>query len=144
MLEELSSETRTDQVPLAPLGSLMEGWRAADRPLESYDRMLLAPEQLLEEAQRVGDAGVREWAALATMDAIDLGEELGMLWDDEAERRPSAVRDVDRRLRRCPEATATRQRPPGAWRPPSPAAGPLRRPASVRTSWRPSGRATSP
>jgi len=49
----------------------------------------------------VADAGVREWASLAMLDAIDLGEELGMLWDDEAERRRAAVReafgDVDRR-----------------------------------------------
>jgi len=69
--------------------------------VEPYDRLLLALEQLLEEAQRVGDTGVREWAALATLDAIELGEELGMLWDDEADRRRAAVRkafgDVDRR-----------------------------------------------
>jgi hypothetical protein len=68
---------------------------------ESYDRLLLALEQLLEEAQRVGDAGVQEWASLAMLDAIDLGEEVGVMWDDEAERRRAAVRegfeDVDRR-----------------------------------------------
>jgi hypothetical protein len=53
--------------------------------MESYDRLLLALEQLLEEARRVGDAGVRE-ASLAILDAIDFAEELGMTFD-EAERR---------------------------------------------------------
>jgi hypothetical protein len=51
--------------------------------------------------ERLADAGVREWAALAMLDAIDFAEELGMMWDDEAERRRAAVReafgDVDRR-----------------------------------------------
>jgi hypothetical protein len=47
-----------------------------DRLTESYERLLLALEQLLREAQRVGDAGVREWASLA---AIDFAEELGMM-----------------------------------------------------------------
>lgn len=32
----------------------------------------------------MADVGVREWAALATLDAIGLGEELGMRWDEEA------------------------------------------------------------
>jgi hypothetical protein len=49
----------------------------------------------------VGDAGVREWASLAMLDAIDFAEELGMMRDDEAERRRAAVReafgDADRR-----------------------------------------------
>ena len=77
-----------------------------DSPLETYDRLLLALDQLLEEAQRVADAGVAEWAALATLDAIDLGEDLGMLWDVEAERRRAAVReafgDVTGRQHPCP------------------------------------------
>ena len=72
-----------------------------DRPLETYDRLLQAMERLLEEVQRLPDGGVREWAALATLDSVELGEELGMLWHDEAERRRAAVReafgDVDRR-----------------------------------------------
>jgi hypothetical protein len=72
-----------------------------DSPLETYDRLLKALDQLVEEAQRVADAGVSEWTALGTLDAIDLGEEQGMLWVDEAERRRAAVRDplgdVDRR-----------------------------------------------
>jgi hypothetical protein len=65
-----------------------------DRFQESYNRLLLALEQLLSEAQRVGDPGVREWASLAMLDAIDFAEDLGMMWDDEAERRRAAVRDV--------------------------------------------------
>ena len=56
--------------------------------------MLLALEQLLEEAQGVGDAGIREWASLAMLDAIDFAEELGMMWEDEAERRRAAVREA--------------------------------------------------
>jgi hypothetical protein len=70
-------------------------------PLETYNRLLQALDQLSQEVQRVVDAGVREWTALATLDAIDLGEEQGMLWVDEAEGRRAAVRaafgDVDRR-----------------------------------------------
>ena len=73
-----------------------------DSPLETYDRLLLALQHLLEEVQQVADnASVREWASLATLDAIDLGEGLRMLWDEEAEQRCAAVReafeDVDRR-----------------------------------------------
>jgi hypothetical protein len=38
-------------------------------------------------------AGSTQWATLATLDAIDLGEELGMLWDEDAEqRRRAAIR----------------------------------------------------
>ena len=39
-------------------------------------------------------------ASLAMLDAIEFAEELGLMWDDEAERRRAAVkealRDVDR------------------------------------------------
>ena len=77
-----------------------------DSPLETYDRLLLSLDQLLEEAQRVADASVEEWATLAALDAIDLGEDLGMLWDVEAERRRGAVRtafgDVAGRQHPCP------------------------------------------
>jgi hypothetical protein len=62
--------------------------------MESYDRLLLAQEQLLVESRRVIHPGVREWASLAMLDAIDFAEELGMMWDDEAERRRAAVRDA--------------------------------------------------
>jgi hypothetical protein len=72
-----------------------------ESPLETYDRLLQTLERLLDEVHGSANSGVREWAALATLDAIDLGEELGMLWDEEAERRRTAVREafgeVDRR-----------------------------------------------
>ncbi len=68
---------------------------------ETYDRLFKALEQLLREAQRAGDDGVREWASLAMLDAIDFAEALGMMWDDEAERRRTDVRaafeDLDQR-----------------------------------------------
>ena len=67
---------------------------------ESYERLFKALGQLLTEAQRVGDNGVREWASLAMLDAIDFAEALGMMWDVEAERRREEVRaefgDLDR------------------------------------------------
>ncbi len=65
-----------------------------DRLMESYDRLLLALEQLLQEAQRAGDPGVREWASRAMLDAIEFAEERGMMWDDEAGRRRVAVREA--------------------------------------------------
>jgi hypothetical protein len=34
---------------------------------------------LFVKAQRVSDGGVREWAWLAMLDAIDFSEELGMM-----------------------------------------------------------------
>lgn len=58
-----------------------------DRLTASYDRLLLALEQLVAQAQRVCDAGVREWASLTMLDAVDFAEKLGMMWGDEAERR---------------------------------------------------------
>ncbi len=72
-----------------------------DRLTESYHRLHLALERLQRGAQWVGDAGVREWASMAMLDAIDFAEALGMMWIDEAERRRAAVREgfgeVDRR-----------------------------------------------
>jgi len=69
--------------------------------LETFERLLAALEQLAEEARRVGDDGVREWAALAALDAVDLGEELGMLFDVEAVRRRAVIEaemaDLDQR-----------------------------------------------
>jgi hypothetical protein len=50
-----------------------------DHLTESYDRLLLALEQLLEEAQRVGDPGVREPASVAMLDAIDFAEQSGLM-----------------------------------------------------------------
>jgi hypothetical protein len=69
-------------------------------PGETYAKLLVVLDQLAREAVRVGDEAVREWTALAQLDAIDLGEQLGLLFDQEAERRrqaaQAAVQDLDR------------------------------------------------
>jgi hypothetical protein len=63
------------------------------RPLlERYDRLLATLEVIAVEAQRLGDDAIREWTALASMDAVDFAEEVGMLHDDEAERRRQVIR----------------------------------------------------
>jgi hypothetical protein len=71
-----------------------------DSPLETYDRLLQALDQLLGEVQRLADVGVQEWAALAALDAINPGRGAGDAVGDEADRRRAAVReafgDVDR------------------------------------------------
>jgi hypothetical protein len=64
-----------------------------ETPLETYDRLLRALDHLVELAQRTGDDdAVREWAGLAMLDAIDLGDQLGMLDLAEADRRREAIR----------------------------------------------------
>jgi hypothetical protein len=35
--------------------------------------------------------GIQEWTALAALDAVELGEQLGMLHDTEAERRRAVI-----------------------------------------------------
>ena len=64
-----------------------------------FERLLLALDRLAEAAEGAGDESVREWSALAQLDAIDLGEELGMLFDTEAAERREVVRsrvaDID-------------------------------------------------
>lgn len=67
---------------------------AAERrpPLETYERLLATLEVIAVEAERVGDAGIREWIALASLDAIDFAEEVGMLHEDEAGRRREVIR----------------------------------------------------
>lgn len=77
--------------PLEPTGDTDD--EAAVRLLETYDRLLAALDQAAEEAGRAGADGIREWVALAALDAVYLGAELGMLHDDEAERRREAIRD---------------------------------------------------
>jgi len=73
------------------------GWRGdlvkgdADAPptanvLETFDRLLRAATQAATVARRTGDAEVREWTALAALDAVDLGELLRMVHDVEADR----------------------------------------------------------
>lgn len=75
----------------------------ARRPLlETYERLLATLEVIALEAERGGDDGIREWAALAGIDAVDVAEELGMLHDDDAERRRRVIRarvaDLDRSI----------------------------------------------
>jgi hypothetical protein len=66
---------------------------APERPLTIYDRLLRALQRLAEETGRTGDDTLlREWSALALLDAIDLGDVLGWLAGDDAERRREAVR----------------------------------------------------
>ncbi len=75
---------------------------AARRPLlETYERLLATLVLIAVEAQRLGEDGLREWTALASLDAVDFAEEVGMLHDDEAERRRQVIRarveDLDHR-----------------------------------------------
>jgi hypothetical protein len=62
-----------------------------DHPGETYAKLLVVLDQLAREAERVGDEAVREWTALAQLDAIDLGVQLGLLVDQEAEQRRTAA-----------------------------------------------------
>jgi hypothetical protein len=64
----------------------------AGRPLETYGKLLVVLDQLARVAVRTDDPELREWVALAQLDAIDLGQQLGLLFDQEAERRREAVR----------------------------------------------------
>jgi hypothetical protein len=54
--------------------------------------------------RRLGDDAIREWAELAQLDAIDLGEQLGLLSDVETAGRRAAVwrGDQDQRSALCP------------------------------------------
>jgi hypothetical protein len=80
-------------------------------------------DQLANEAERLGDAGIREWTELATLDAIDLGEQLGLLSDVAAAGRRAAVRpgDQDQRSavgRRLPDSRQRGNRTSSlSWRP---------------------------
>jgi hypothetical protein len=66
-----------------------------ESPQETYAKLLVVLDELSREAQRVGDQAIREWVALAQLDAIDLGQQMGLLFDEEAERRREAVRAAD-------------------------------------------------
>jgi hypothetical protein len=73
----------------------------AEPPLETFHRLLRALDYLISLARDAGNETIREWAALADLDAIELGDRLGMLDAEEAEQRREAVRakveDLDRR-----------------------------------------------
>jgi hypothetical protein len=64
-------------------------------PGETYGKLLVVLDQLADEAVRLRDEAVREWTELAQLDAIDLGEQLGLLSDVEAAGRRAAVRAGD-------------------------------------------------
>jgi hypothetical protein len=64
----------------------------AERPLETYDRLLKALRRVGEAAAHTDDDALREWTALAHLDALDLGEQLGLLVTTDAEQRREAVR----------------------------------------------------
>ncbi len=56
------------------------------------------PDRVLDLAHRADDDELLEWAGLAALDATDLGEQLGMLFDVEAERRRAVIRAAIGRL----------------------------------------------
>ncbi len=81
----------SSRVELEPTGD-----PPACRPLlETYDRLLATLDVIALEAERVGDDGMREWAALAGLDAVDFADEQGMLRDDDAERQVIRARVED-------------------------------------------------
>jgi hypothetical protein len=61
-----------------------------------------APDCVLKLAQRAGDDELLEWTGLAALDATDVGEQLGMLFDVEAVRRRAVIRAAIGRLDRPP------------------------------------------
>jgi hypothetical protein len=71
-----------------------------ESPRVSYDRLLRALDRVAGLVARMADDEVREWVGLALLDAIDLGDQTGLLPADEAEQRREAVRasiaDLDR------------------------------------------------
>ena len=60
-------------------------------PGETYRKLLVVLNQLAREAVRLDDDAIREWTELAQLDAIDLGEQLGLLSDVEAAGRRAGV-----------------------------------------------------
>jgi hypothetical protein len=67
-----------------------------------FERLLAALDRVLELAQRARDDELLEWSGLAGLDATDLGEQLGMLFDVDAERRRTGIRAAIERLDRPP------------------------------------------
>ncbi len=71
----------------------------APNALEAYDPLLAGLTRAVHLAKRAGADEVREWVGLAALDAIDLGELLGMLHDVDAPRRNeirSVIDDLER------------------------------------------------
>jgi hypothetical protein len=73
-----------------------------EAPLVIWDRLMRALQRLAEETERTGDDALREWAALALLDAIDLGDQLGWLDLAEAERLRETIRAATEDLDRPP------------------------------------------
>jgi hypothetical protein len=70
-------------------------WCPNPAPGETYGKLLRVLDQLASEAERLGDDAIREWTELAQLDAIDFGEQLGLMSDVEAASRRAAVRPGD-------------------------------------------------
>jgi hypothetical protein len=104
--------------------------------LQIFERLLAALDHVLELAQSAGDDELLEWIGLTALDAADVGEQLGMLFGLEAERRRAVIRPPARRGDRPapgprapgyakptssppPRAPSSTERPPsatfGAW-----------------------------
>ena len=61
-----------------------------------------ALDRILELAHRAGDDELLEWIGLAAPDATGVGEQLGMLFDVEAERRRAVMQAAIEHLDRPP------------------------------------------
>jgi hypothetical protein len=64
----------------------------ARAPADDLRRSPAGAPGLVAETGQTGHDALQEWAALALLDAIDLGDKLGWLDVDEAERRREAMR----------------------------------------------------
>jgi hypothetical protein len=83
----------------------MDSDRRPENVLETFTRLLQALDRVLELAQSAGDDELLEWSGLAALDAADVGEQLGMLFDTEAEERRAAARAAIEHLDRPPPAS---------------------------------------
>ncbi len=83
---------------------------------ETFDRLLATRELIAMDAAREGAEGIQEWTALAALDAVALGEQLGMLHDVEAERRRAVIQARLDDLGRSRSTSGTvGARPPRCW-----------------------------
>jgi hypothetical protein len=80
----------------------MDPSTAPQNLLQTFERLLAALDRVLELAQRAGDNELLEWSGLAGLDATDLGEQLGLLFDVDAERRRHVIRAAIERLDQPP------------------------------------------
>jgi hypothetical protein len=81
----------------------MDPSTAPQNLLHTFERLLAALDRVLELTQRAGDDELLlEWSGLAGLDATDLGDQLGMLFDVDAERRRQVIRAAIERLDQPP------------------------------------------